>query len=346
MEAEYQINGSNEHPDPEPDYEAQRAARDAIMGIPAFPELMTRLTQVLGPTVERDIVHQLVYWFSKPKMQHRWWAYLTRENWRDQRGLNRKQVDKGRRRLKAHPSGMVEEKMGPYKRVHYRVDWVALADVLRTPLKGVPMEDDFDFFEDFEEEVLRPPLKGTPKPSDPPLGDADPSAPPQMDDAPDTYPENSPKGGVPSNTGAYAVAFSQDNPTAVAAEPTFAEPAAREINGKEEKEDSSSPVGDKRHSQNGHAPSETTATKVKVAEPVAPPKPDDDTLLAEVRELLNPDSGRWWAARFVTDEHKPEKLAKYIVDETEIERGETVDGAPPEELEAAIRYVMWLGEEL
>src|SRR5215208_536704 len=112
------------------DAEAQQVARDAVMEISPFPELLKRLTRVFGPGPERDMVHQLVYWFSKPKMQNRWTVYLTRENWRDQRGLNRKQVDKGRMRLKAHPSGVVEEKMGPYKRIHYRIDWVKLADLL------------------------------------------------------------------------------------------------------------------------------------------------------------------------------------------------------------------------
>jgi hypothetical protein len=234
------------------DAEAQRAARDAVMEIPAFPELLTRLTRVFGPGPERDMVHQLVYWFSKPKMQNRWTAYLTRENWRDQRGLNRKQVDKGRRRLKAHPSGVVEEKMGPYKRIHYRIDWVKLAALLglETPLKGVPMDDDFD---DFDEEDLRTPLKGVPKPSAPPLGVAGSSAPAEMDAAPDTYAENPANEGVPSNTGAFAGAFSQDNsPLQGGAEPAFAEPAPPEMNKKEEPQehDLSSPIStDKRHSQ-------------------------------------------------------------------------------------------------
>lgn len=233
------------------DAEAQRAARDAVIKIPAFPELLTRLTRAFGPGPERDMVHQLVYWFSKPKMQNRWTAYLTRENWRDQRGLNRKQVDKGRRRLKAHPSGVVEEKMGPYKRVHYRIDWVKLADLLglETPLKRVPMDDDFD---DLDEEDLRTPLKGTPKPSDPPLEVADSSAPPEMDDAPDIYAENPVNGGVPSNTEAFAGAFSQDNPPTGGAEPAFAEPAPPKINKEIEPQEGKLPPlpdANKRHSQ-------------------------------------------------------------------------------------------------
>jgi hypothetical protein len=237
------------------DLEAQREARDAIMEIPAFPELQTRLTRVFGPGAERDMVHQLVYWFSKPKMQNRWTAYLTRENWRDQRGLNRKQVDKGRRRLKAHHSGVVVEKMGPYKRVHYRIDWVKLADLLglEIPLKGVPMDDDFEDFYDFDEEVLRTPPRGTPKPSDPPLEVADSSDPPPMDDTPDIYAENPSSGGVPTNTGTFPEAFPQDNsPLQGGAEPAIAEPAPPPINKEIEPQEDylpSLPDTDKRHSQ-------------------------------------------------------------------------------------------------
>jgi hypothetical protein len=49
--------------------------------------------------------------------------------------LNRKQVNKGRARLKA--LGVLEEKYGPYKRIHYRIDWVRLAELLSIPLRGV-----------------------------------------------------------------------------------------------------------------------------------------------------------------------------------------------------------------
>jgi hypothetical protein len=127
------------------DAEAQRAARDAIMEIPAFPELQTRLTRVFGPGAERDMIHQLIYWFSKRKMQNRWWAYKTADEWRDERGLNRKQVNKGRARLK--PFGVLEEKYGPYKRLHYRIDWVRLAELLSIPLEGGPSYE-WDDFED------------------------------------------------------------------------------------------------------------------------------------------------------------------------------------------------------
>src|SRR5829696_5342901 len=151
---------------PEVDAAAQRDARDAIMQIPAFPELQTRLTRVFGPGAERDMIHQLVYWFSKPKMQNRWWAYKTLDEWRDERGLNRKQVDKARRRLK--PFGVVEEKKGNYKRIHYCIDWVRLAELLSIPLKG-GQSYDWDNLEDenfFDERLI--PLKGGQSKTTPP----------------------------------------------------------------------------------------------------------------------------------------------------------------------------------
>jgi hypothetical protein len=119
------------------DHEKQRAAREAIMEIPAFPELQARLTRVFGPRGGRDIVHKLIYWFGKPKMHQRWWAYKTAEEWREERGLNRKQVNKARTQLK--PYGVLEERYGNYKRLnylHYRLDWVKLAELLSIPLKG------------------------------------------------------------------------------------------------------------------------------------------------------------------------------------------------------------------
>jgi hypothetical protein len=135
---------------PGTDAEAQRAARDAIMAIPVFPELERRLISVLGPTSEALMIHQLVYWFSRPKMQNRWSAYKTYKEWKDERGLNRRQVDKGRKRLKANK--LVEEKYGNYKRIVYQIDWVRLAGLLLIPLKeGQSYDlDDFedeDFFE-------------------------------------------------------------------------------------------------------------------------------------------------------------------------------------------------------
>ena len=122
------------------DLQMQQEAREAVLAIPQFPDLEKRLVSVFGPTAEALMVHQLIYWYRRPKMQNRWTLYKTRDEWREERGLNRKQVDRGRARLK--PFGVVEERIGPYRRVHYRIDWVHLAEVLGA-WDELP-EDDFD----------------------------------------------------------------------------------------------------------------------------------------------------------------------------------------------------------
>jgi hypothetical protein len=231
--------------------DGQRAARDAIMQIPAFPELERRLVNVLGPTSEALMMHQLVYWFKKQKMQSRWSAYKTYKEWKEERGLNRKQVDKGRKRLKANK--LVEEKHGNYKRIEYQVDWVRLAELLLIPVEGGQSSvlDDFED-DDFFEEPLYP-LKGEHSSSDTPKGGTVLTASPQMGGIPDTYAENPSDAGVQSNARAYTGEYGQDNSVLhTGAEPAFAEPAPPEIDKKEEpKEGDLSPVpgADKRHSQ-------------------------------------------------------------------------------------------------
>jgi hypothetical protein len=251
------------------DAEAQRAARDAIMEIPAFPELERRLISVLGPTSEAIMIHQLVYWFSKPKMQPRWSAYKTYKEWKDERGLNRKQVDKGRKRLRARK--LVEMKYGNYKRIEYQVDWVKLAELLLIPLKGGQSYDLDDFEnDDFDDLLDKPlyPLKGGQSSTDTTKGGTVQNDIPQIDDTPDTYAENSSFGGVQSNAREYAVAYEQNNSTLqVGAEPAFAEPAPPEINKNEEpKEDdlSSPPNTDKRHSQAAEPPMPKLAKEVEI----------------------------------------------------------------------------------
>ena len=145
-------------------------ARKYVQDIDLFPELQVRLTRIFGPGVERDMLHQLVYWFRKPKMQNRWTAYKTFDEWREERGLNRKQVEKGRKALRA--DGIVQEKKGPYKRVHYRVDWIRLQRMLETGQrwpKDDVVEDDFDLPQD--DTTIDPPRGNSHRLT--PLGGAD-----------------------------------------------------------------------------------------------------------------------------------------------------------------------------
>jgi hypothetical protein len=246
------------------DVEAQQAARDAIMEIPQFPELERRLVSKLGPTSEALMLHQLVYWFDKRKMQNRWWAYKTFQEWKDERGLNRKQVDKGRKRLKARE--LLEEKHGNYKHVYYRIDWVRLAELLSIPIKG-GQSYDLDALEDkdfFDERLY--PLKGGQSSSDTPKGGTVENDIPLVDDEPDTYAQNPSSEGVQSNAREYSGAYEQDNTLLQRApEPAFAEPGATKISrDQEEKEGVEAPPStDKRHSQVAEPPKPKLAKEVE-----------------------------------------------------------------------------------
>src|SRR5215212_9942646 len=101
------------------------AARAAVTAVALFPELERMLIRALGPTAAAIMIHQLVNWFGRPKMQDRWWAYKTFKEWQDERGLSRRQVVKGRQNLVKR--GLIEEKYGPFKKVHIRLDWMKLA---------------------------------------------------------------------------------------------------------------------------------------------------------------------------------------------------------------------------
>src|SRR5215218_3614531 len=109
---------------------AEQAARDAMMQIPLFPDLTVALRAALGYGPHVDMLQHFCYWMHPRHrtMQRRWWLYKTYAEWRDECGLRRKQVDKGRKALRE--LGLVEEKKGPHGRLHYRVEWAALASKL------------------------------------------------------------------------------------------------------------------------------------------------------------------------------------------------------------------------
>jgi len=143
QEALYTKNGQtttrNSFPKWSPlDEEVQRVARTAIGAISLFPDLEKRLIEALGFGPAAIMLHQLVgYWFRKPKMQDRWEAFKTYAEWRAERGLARKQVDKGREQLRR--LGLVEERRKRGKKLHYRVDWVRLAGALNVEFRMSPL---------------------------------------------------------------------------------------------------------------------------------------------------------------------------------------------------------------
>src|SRR5215212_2493762 len=84
------------------DAEAQKAARDAIMEIPLFPDLTVALRRALGAGPHVDMLQHLCYWFHprKPKMKQRWTLWKTFGEWHDECGLSDRQVKKGRKVLR------------------------------------------------------------------------------------------------------------------------------------------------------------------------------------------------------------------------------------------------------
>jgi len=231
------------------DLEAQRAARAAIMKIRLFPELTIALRGALGYGPHVDMLQHFCYWMHPrhPKMQNRWVMYKTYAEWREECALSDRQVRKGRKVLQE--LGLVTEKKGPHGRVHYRVDWVALAEALSLDTITVQTDEGLDDFDPFYDDDS---LDGI-----------------TVQGQFGRYSDGSSLDGitVQANTEEYAGDYEQDNPPTGGAEPAFAEPAPSEMNKKEEpkEDDLSSPLGtDKRHSQVSEPPNPEIAKEVEV----------------------------------------------------------------------------------
>jgi hypothetical protein len=310
------------------DVEAQQAARDAVMEIQLFPELGVQLRKALGYGPHVDMLQHLCYWFHPRhrKMQNRWTLWKTFDEWHEECGLTERQVKKGRKVLAE--KSLVTAKRGQYSRVYYRVDWLALADALGVEHGDESIPDGISVQNGKEEGSSFQTALASSFISD---GITDEFIPDGIT--------------VRLNTEDYAEEYLQESSLLQRGdEPAFAEPSPPEMNGKEEDKHSSPPVGDKRHSQDSDTPSQRTAGKEKVEEPVAPPKPSDDALLAEVKDILNPDSGRWHLATHVSAKHTAETVAKGIVSEDDT--GEVVHSVPYEDVEAAVEYLRWEANNL
>ena len=316
------------------DAEAQRAARDAIMKIPLFPNLTVALRGALGYGPHVDMLQHFCYWMHPrhPKMQSRWKMYKTYAEWRDECSLSDRQVRKGRKVLRE--LGLVTEKKSNYGRIDYRVDWVALAKALSLDTITVQTDEDWDDFDLFDDDAS---LDGN-----------------TVQGQFGRYSDKSSLDGstVQANAGEYTGDYLQETTLLQRApEPAFAEPGAQEMNGnKEEKEGHySPPAQDKRHSENGHAPSENAAVRDKVEKDVTPPKPANKTLLADVREILHQDSGRWWGAAFIAERRKdyaPEAVATIMLKSVEeIEAPQIFAEADRAALVDTISYVLWEAEQ-
>jgi hypothetical protein len=310
-----------------PDFnvEAQQAARDAVMEIPLFPELGVQLRKALGYGPHVDMLQHFCYWFHPRhrKMQNRWTLWKTFDEWHEECGLTDRQVKKGRKVLAE--KHLVTAKRGQHSRVHYRVDWLALAEALGVEHDDEFISDGISVQNETEEESLFRTVLAS---SFIPDGITDQLIPDGIS--------------VRLNTGDYAGEYLQESSLLQrAAEPADAEPAVPEMNRNEREEPIAPPVGDKRHSQEIDTPSQRTAAKEKVEEPE---KPTNTPLLAEVREILNPDSGRWHLAAHVSAKHTAQTVAKGILCEDDI--SEVVHSVPYEDVEAAVEYLRWEANNL
>jgi hypothetical protein len=322
-----------------PDNDAVSEMRDELVkNAGDWPMLRRRLTKVFGGDAALFLEH-LIFWSGKSHAPYGW-VYKSREEMEDVEtgiGLGNRYQTKARKVLRGEKQApRVVEECRPSRRraTFYRVDLVAVANIIGVELVSA-IEDDFDFFGLEESESFRGTTENgqTPdKPSESFRGTTE-----SFQGATESFRVAT---SVDTSVGTYSGSTLQ-----VAPEPAFAEPGAHEMNGKKEKEEQ--PLTTERPSLNGHTPSETTAVKGEVEEPasLAPAKPDDDALLAEVKEILDPDSGRWPDARYVAmngNGYAPEKVAGYIVTNAEdIKRPEVVTSVPRDELEQAVGYVLW-----
>jgi hypothetical protein len=99
---------------------------------------------------------------------------------------------------------------------------------------------------------------------------------------------------------------------------------------------------DKRHSQNGHTSSaeQLERDEGEEREPVAPPKPNDDTLLAEITEILDPTTERWEQAEYVwrlRPYYTNSNITTFIAGNEELAKG-----WQDEEIRPAVDYVVWM----
>jgi hypothetical protein len=320
------------------DVEAQRVARDAIMEIRLFPDLTVALRGGLGYGPHVDMVQHFCYWMHPrhPKMQNRWTMYKTYAEWRDECSLSDRQVRKGRKVLRE--LGLVTEKKSNYGRIVYRVDWVVLAKALSLDTNTVQTDEDWDDFD---------------------LSDDDHSLDANtVQGQSGRYSEESSLDAntVQANAGEYAGDYLQETTLLQRApEPAYAEPGAPEINrDKEQKKgaNTSLPGGDKRHSQDAGTSSAVASPAAKVvnlpAEGLRPPKPSDASLLTDVRDILNPESGRWPDVKYiwrVSGYYTPEKVVSFLEANLEdVKRPRMVMDASGEQLLDAVRYVMWQRE--
>jgi hypothetical protein len=324
-----------------PDNDAVSEMRDELVkNAGDWPMLRKRLTKVFGGDTALFLEY-LIFWSGKSHAPHGW-VWKSRDEIEDLEkgtGQGHREQEKARKILRGDKQRdgrtfRVVEECRPSRRraTFYRVDLVAVANIIGVELLS-SIEDDLDFF-------------GLEESESPHGATQNGQTPDKPSESPHEATE-SPHGTTESPHGAASVDTSLDTYSSstlqVVGEPAFAEPPT--TNGKRKKEKAEQPLTTEHPSQNGHTPSETTAVKDEVEQVVAPAKPDDDALLAEVKEILDAESGRWWGAANIAkhkDTFTAEKVAGYIItNAVDIKRPEVVTSAPRDELVQAVEYVQW-----
>lgn len=274
------------------------AARAAVMEIPLYPDLPVLLKKTLSYGPHVDVLQHLIYWFHprKPSMRNRWALYKSFHEWRVECGLSDRQLKKGRKKLQE--LGLLTLTLGQSGKVWYEVDWRVLADLLdlvNPDTIGVQVDDSDDDFEEFNLDAVVSEFDPAGKASGlNPAGKASRSIRPVK--RPASIQETSQE--------TTAEDYLQESPLLQEAGCQKADIPGRVINKDfEDLEEhlSSQTSDDKRRPQDSATPPEKTAAREEVDEPPiieetpppAPPEPEDAQLLADLREVLDPDTGRW-----------------------------------------------------
>jgi hypothetical protein len=294
--------------------------------------LRNLVTKEFGPLAGPFLEH-IIFWSGKSHAPSGW-VYKSREELSDPLkgiALEHRDQEKARKILRGEKpwygkTRKVLEEHRPSKRIatFYRVDLIALASILGAELSepphGATQTDDFDWDFDWEEDFLE---------SESPHGATEP---------PHKATE-SPHGATTVGTtdGSFSLSLLQRAPGSAKAGS-----GAMDRDRKKEEKDSSPPAGDKRHSMDSETSSSEQAVKGEgeEREPVAPPKPNDDTLLAEITEILDPTTERWEQAEYVwrlRPYYTNSNITTFIAGNEELAKG-----WQDEEIRPAVDYVVWM----
>ncbi len=306
------------------------------------------LARHFGSVVGSFLEH-LVFWAGKSSHCENGWFYQKRDEIYDRCGCDRREqtlarkVLRGDRAWKGKTFNLLhEDRPSRRKATHFRVDLIALADLLDVilPDELLPVED-LDDFDLLDEDAPESPYRATHE-----TPEETPESPNRATESPNRATES------PNRA---ASALSSTSSSALSSSPSLLQSGANQKTDSRpdqknndfetlEEHHSNRPVTDKRHSQDGATQSEEQAAREEVDEPKAPPLPTDSNLLADLREVLEPDSGRWHRdyAENVrknygkSSAYSPERLARNLADDPDLPYADRKADLVP-----CLRYLFW-----